>query len=157
MDLVEVYVPCIAFMVVFGTYIVMIAYRYIFRAQLNWIYELSMISFIWTVMLPASQGGRTNQHIVFSIVYDLFSERTRRWFRIVGNLVVVVTFAVLLPHAWEAVAFLARKKSSIMKIPFNYIYLPFVLFVVLTIVHYTVRVLRDILPGVAACADKESA
>lgn len=155
MDLVEVYVPCLAFLVVFGTYVVMIAYRYIFRAQLNWIYELSMIAFIWAVMFPASYGGRNDSHIVFSIVYDILSERAKKGFRIAGNLIVVVTFLILLPHAHEAVEFLARKKSSLMKIPFNVIYFPFLSFVFFTIVHYAVRVLRDLLPP-SVSRDKEN-
>ncbi len=146
MDVVEVYVPCLAFMVVFVSYVIMIAYRYIFHAQLNWIYELSMIAFIWAVIFPASYGGRNDGHIVFSILYDLLSERAQRWFRIFGNAIIIITFLILLPHAYDAIAFLARKKSSLMKIPFNLIYFPFISFVILTIVHFSVRLLRDVLP-----------
>ena len=56
-DFFEVYLPCCAFVVLFIAYVVMILYRYIFNAQINEIYELSMIAFVWTVVLAA---GRTS-------------------------------------------------------------------------------------------------
>lgn len=143
-DLFEVYLPCVSFVVVFVTYVIMIAYRYIFNAQINWIYELSMIAFVWTVVLAASYGSRTDDHIVFTMLYDLFPERGRAVFRIAGNLVIVIIMSILLPRAIDAVSFLSIKKSSLMKIPFNIIYAPFIVFNVLTIVHHALKIAKDV-------------
>lgn len=143
-DVFEVYLPGIAFAGVFVTYIVMIVYRYIFKAQLNWVYELSMICFVWLVILAASYSSRKDDHIMFTMLYDRLPEVWKSIFRVAGNLAVTAAFIVLLPHAYDAVSFLRIKKSSLLKIPFNLIYAPFVVYTLLTIIHHFMYLVRDI-------------
>lgn len=143
-DFLEVWVPSISFVVVFVTYVIMIIYRYLFNAQINWIYELSMIAFVWTVVLSASYCSRTDNHIAFTMLYDLLPERGRLIMRVLGNLAIVALMTVLLPHAFEAVSFLKIKKSSLLLIPFNIIYAPFLVFNILTILHHLIELVRDV-------------
>lgn len=142
-DFFEVYLPCCAFVVLFIAYVVMILYRYIFNAQINEIYELSMIAFVWTVVLAASYHSRTDEHIMFTILYDKLPESGKRAMRMAGNGILVVFMAVILPHAVNSVRFLAIKKSSLMKIPFHIIYAPFIIYLLLTAVHHFILLLKD--------------
>ena len=143
-DTLEVYLPCVSFVVVFATYVIMIVYRYIFSAQINWIYELSMIAFVWTVVLSASYCSRKNEHIVFTMLYDLMGEKGKLIFTILGDLFIVVIMFILFPKAVEAVSFLAIKKSPLLKIPFNIIYSPFIVFNFLTILHHLIELIKSL-------------
>ena len=143
-DTLEVYLPCVSFVVVFATYVIMIVYRYIFSAQINWIYELSMIAFVWTVVLSASYCSRKNEHIVFTMLYDLMGEKGKLIFTILGDLFIVVIMSILFPKAVEAVSFLAIKKSPLLKIPFNIIYSPFIVFNFLTILHHLIELIKSL-------------
>lgn len=143
-DIFELYVPCISFVVVFVTYVIMIVYRYIFNAQINWIYELSMIAFVWTVVLSASYCSRKDDHIIFTMLYDILGKNGQLIFRIVGDLFIVVIMSILFPKAVEAVSFLAIKKSPLLKIPFSIIYSPFIVFNFFTIVHHLIELFKSI-------------
>ncbi len=142
-DFFELYLPCCAFIVLFISYVIMILYRYIFNAQINEVYELSMIAFVWTVVLAASYHSRTDEHIMFTILYDKLPEKGRHAMRMAGNLVIVVFMGIILPHAVKSVSFLAIKKSSLMKIPFNIIYAPFIVYLVLTALHHILLLVKD--------------
>lgn len=143
-DFFEVYIPCVTFAAVFVTYIVMIVYRYLFDAQINWVYELSMIAFVWTVVLSASCSSRREDHIMFTMLYDKLPAPGQAVCRILGNLIIVAFMLVLLPRAVDAVRFLAIKKSSLLKIPFHIVFAPFVVFNVLTVLHHGVNIAKDV-------------
>lgn len=142
-DFFEIYLPCCAFVVLFISYVIMILYRYIFNAQVNEIYELSMIAFVWTVVLAASYHSRLDDHIMFTILYDKLPEGGRRVLRMVGNGIIVLFMVIILPHAVKSVSFLAIKRSSLMKIPFNVIYAPFIVYLILTAAHHFFLLLKD--------------
>jgi TRAP-type C4-dicarboxylate transport system permease small subunit len=143
-DVLEIYLPMVAFIILFVLFIVMIFYRYIFYAQIKWIYELSVVAFIWSSILAASYGSRTGKHVVFAIVYDALSEKKQLFFRIIGNTFIVVTFFILLPYAYNSVSFLKIKKSPIVKLPFSFIFFPFVIFVSLTLIHHIYLLVKDV-------------
>ena len=64
-------------------------------------------------------------------------------FRSVGNGIIVLFMVIILPHAVKSVSFLAIKKSSLMKIPFNVIYAPFIVYLILTAAHHFFLLLKD--------------
>ena len=143
-DIFEIYLPTISFFVLFISFIILIAYRYIFHASMDWLFELNIIVFVWTSILAASYGSRTGDHVAFGIVYDKLSDIKKLIFRFIGNTFIIIIFIILLPNAYNTVNFMAMRKSPIMKIPFNYIYLPFMVFVVLTLTHHIIILVKDI-------------
>ena len=143
-DILEVFIPCVTFAGLFITYIIMIIYRYLFHAQINWIYELSMIFFVWSVILSASYSSRKGDHIMFTMLYDRLAPWGQRVCRLLGDLAVVIFMLLLLPKAAAAIQFLSIKKTSLLKIPFHIVFAPFLVFNVLTILHHTVEIGRDL-------------
>ena len=146
-DVFEVYLPMIAFVILFLSYIIIIAYRYIFHASISWLNELNIIVFLWGCILAASHGSRDGSHVGFTVLYDKVSGATKLIFRIIGNLFIIVMFFILLPNAYKSVMFMEIKKTPIMKLPFNLIFFPFIIFVVLTIIHHIIQLIEDIMPN----------
>lgn len=144
LDVIELYVPMISFTAMFISYIVLILYRYIFYASIQWLNEFSIIAYSWSAVFCYSYCERKKQSVSFSIIYDKFSERGKTIIRIIGHLFIIATFSILLPYAYDFVSFMQIKKSPVMKIRFSVIYFPFVIFVALTVLHYIIRLINDI-------------
>lgn len=144
LDVIELYVPMVSFTVMFISYIVLILYRYIFYASIQWLNELSIIAYSWSAVFCYSYCERKKQSVSFTIIYDKFSERMQNIVRIIGDLFIIATFSILLPYAYDFVTFMQIKKTSVMKIKFSYVYMPVLFFIALTDLHYVVRLINDI-------------
>ena len=143
-NIIEVYLPSITFVALFVSYIIMILYRYFFNAGVNKIYELSMIFFVWTVIFSASYCSRTDNHIMFTMLYDRLSPRNQFICHFFGDVAIVVVMAMLLPYTIDSVSFLKIKKTSMLKIPFNIVYAPIIFYNVLTIIHHFINAIKNI-------------
>lgn len=144
-DIFEVYLPSVMFVALFIAYIIMIVYRYFFNAGVNWIYELSMIFFLWTVIFAASYCSRKDNHIMFTMLYDRLSPKGQLICHIIGDMAIIVIMAMILPHTIDSVSFLKIKKSSMLKIPFNIVYSPIIFYNIFTIVHHLVTAVESII------------
>lgn len=142
-DFLELYLPMLMFVMVFVLYLMMIGGR-LLGTKIGKYFELCQIAFIWCGVLSASFGGRSGDHITFSIVYDKCSERVQRILRIVGDIIIIAVFVILIPYSFESIDFLSIKKSDMVRIPFNIIFAPFMSFLILTVVHYSVQLYKDI-------------
>ena len=144
-DLIEVYIPCVIFIFLFVSYVILIFYRYVLRSSVDWLYELNTIAFVWGGILAASYGSRKGTHVQFTILYDHVSPRTQQIMRIVGNVFIVVILCILFPKAGAAMKFMKIRKSSVLKTTFDIIFAPFMIYLGLTIVHHAVVVVQDVL------------
>ena len=144
LDILEIHLPSLLFFTLFVFYVIMIAYRYIFLKQINGIYELSVVIFLWFSLFSSTYGARSGEHIMFSILYDKLPEKYQLIFRIIGSLLIVVVFSMLIPSAYKSVLFGSKRGTSILKIPYSYVKLPILSFLGLTVLHYTVYLIRDI-------------
>lgn len=145
LDVLEVWIPSSIFLAVFIMYVMMIIFRYILNWKIGTLFELTQVLYLMCAMLAASYGGRTDRHVVFPLVYNKVSKKMKVIFRIIGNAIVIVLAAMMIGPSWESISFIARKKTSILKIPFNIIYMPFLFFMVLSLVYYFIRLIKDVL------------
>ena len=143
-DIVEIYMPMFAFFMVFVLYLAQIVMRYGGFGKTGKLYELCQIMFVWCSILSASYGGRTGSHVQFTILYDKCNAKTQLAFRLIGDLAVIVAFCIIFPYAWREIDFLTIKKSDLLRIRFNIIYAPFLVFVGFTIIHYIRNLVGDI-------------
>lgn len=144
LDIIELYIPMVLFSLVVIMYIMMIWKRYVNRSPISELYEGSQILYMVCAILAASYGGRTDRHAVFPLLYDRVSEKVQHIIRIVGNVIIIATMAVLISPSIESIQFVARKRTSILKVPFDLIYLPFMFLIVLTMLYYAVILIKDI-------------
>lgn len=143
-DIIEVYLPSVCFIVLFVSYIILIVYRYLLKSSIQWLNELSWISYLWAATLALSYGGRKGNDVMFTLVYDKCNKNVQKVFRIIGNGLIVILFTVALPHVIGNINFMSIKKTSIMRIPYNFLYSPFILFVVLSDLYCLIRLVKDI-------------
>ena len=131
LDLLEIYIPTAAFTIMFVVFVIQIFFRYFLNHPLTWPQEVTIFGFIWTAILGACFAKRHNVHVVFDLIYEARSAQTQLLMRLISNALVVAAFAIALKPSYEYVQFMAFQKSSVLRIPFNIAFFPYVVFVVL--------------------------
>ena len=127
LDVIEVYTPMAAFIVLFTVFMLGIFFRY-FLAPLTWTLELSLICFIWTALLGGLYAKRTDSHVKFTLIYDMVSPKKQLWMRLVGNGLLLTAFGMAFYPSLNYVLFMGFKKSNVLKIPMDAAFAPFVVF-----------------------------
>lgn len=135
LDVLEIKIPSLLLVLMFVAFLLQIIIRYCFSVSLAFINELSIITFTWLPLMAAPYGSRTDTHINFTVVYDLLNKKAKLWFDVLSNVFIAFSFLVLLGPSIETIKFYGIKKTSIMKMSFSILYMPFALFLMLTIYH----------------------
>lgn len=127
-NFIEVYLPGVFLFGLFVLFIVQVAMRYIFRNPLTWSFELTLVLYLWTILLASCNCMRTDDHVKFTMVYDAVSEKTRAWMDIIAALLFVVVVIISLPSIVDYCWFTkvaSLKKTTVLKIQYKYIYIVF--------------------------------
>jgi len=143
-DIPEKYVSSIAFTTLFVVFVLQIFFRYVLNRPLIWPYEVSIFAFIWTAVLGACYAKRHNVHVVFSLVYDKMNPLGQLIFRLIGNSLIMIAFAVALYPTYDYIRFMRVERSVRLKITFDIAFGPYLIFMVLIIGRMAVDVVRDI-------------
>ena len=120
----------------FVAFLVQIVFRYIFNFPIGWTSELSVITWLYMVLLGAAFWLKEGEEISFDLVAGSMGRRARR---IIGALIAaatVVLFAMALPATIKYVAFMKVESTSYLKIRLDILYSVYVAFAVAVIVRY---------------------
>ena len=156
LDVLEVWIPSVTFFAVFVMYVMMIVYRYVLNWKISNLFEATQILYMMLAMTAASYGGRSDRHVVFPLVYNKVSKKMKNIFRLVSNAIVVVLSAMMISPSWESISFIARKKTSILKVPFNIVYMPFLIFMVLSMIYYMIAFVKEVFILIGKLPDVEA-
>ena len=65
-DCVELYIPIAAFLIMFAVFVVQIIARYVFKNPMQWAYEVTVMGYLWMVVLGACYAYRDRSHVTFT-------------------------------------------------------------------------------------------
>jgi len=122
--------------VMFAAFILQIVFRYFLNFPIGWTSELSVITWLWLVLWGAAFVVKESEEIRFDLVYGAAGPRMRRVMGIITGLSIVILYAASLPATVKYVSFMKVEKTSYLKIPFDWLYSIYVLFLVAVIVRY---------------------
>ena len=120
----------------FVAFILQIVFRYFFNFPIGWTSELSVITWLWLVLWGAAFVVKESEEIRFDLVHGAVGPRTRRVMGIITGASIVVLYAASLPATIKYVSFMKVEKTSYLKIPFDWLYAIYVLFLVAVIIRY---------------------
>jgi TRAP-type C4-dicarboxylate transport system permease small subunit len=120
----------------FVAFIIQIVFRYFFNFPIGWTSELSVITWLWLVLWGAAFVVKESEEIRFDLVYGAVSPRTRRIMGITTGFAIVILYALSLPASVKYVTFMKVEKTSYLKIPFDWLFSIYVIFLVAVIVRY---------------------
>jgi TRAP-type C4-dicarboxylate transport system permease small subunit len=143
LDIVELYLPMLAFLTIYLCFMLQIVSRYFFT-PLMWPEELALLSFLWAALLGALYAKRSDSLVMFTLIYDRASDRGRAIMRIAGSILLVVTFAISFKPSLDLVIFMSYKRSSVLNIPMNVVASAYLVFLLDVTIRYVVDIVRDI-------------
>lgn len=142
LDIIEVYIPIAAFVIMFASFVLQVFFRYVVRSPLTWTYELCTITFLWAGMLGALNALRYDEHVVFGLVHDALSEKGKLICDIIAGILCIAVLAMLVPYTWKYLMQQSGRFPSVIKIPFSVIFAPFLIMMLGTIGRYIVRIYK---------------
>ena len=155
LDFVEVWMPTIALGIIFVAFIVNVISRYVFRSPVNACYELCLAGLVWTLLLSAPYAVRTKTNVAFTLLYDKANATTQLIMRLIGSAFLLFCLIRMFYPCLDWVLFMHRKRTSVLKIRYDILFFPFVIFNALDIFHFTVDLVVDLIKAFKAITGKE--
>ncbi len=144
MDVVEIWIPSMMMLALFCAFLIQIASRYLFSRPLVWPYELSQLAYLWVITLGCNYAQRTDENIVFSVVYDLIPKTVQKIFDLISSLLVSGIFLIVLPQVISFYEFYFTRYSTVFKLPLGLVYLGFLIFMIITIVRSLCKIVTTV-------------
>ena len=122
--------------IMFVAFIIQIVFRYFFNFPIGWTAELSVITWLYMVLLGTAFWLKESEEIRFDLLSGSMGRRARR---IVGILIaasIIVLYAMSLPATIKYVTFMKVESTSYLKIRFDILYSVYVVFVIAILVRY---------------------
>ncbi len=115
------------FSALFAVFMVQIVARFVFNRPLPWTDELAVMLYVWVILWAAAFIVPEREHVMFDLVWNAASRRTRLCMRVLGHAMIGGLAAWALPACWDYVHFMRREGTPVLGVPFMWVFLPFVL------------------------------
>ena len=122
--------------VMFFAFMVQIVFRYFFNYPTGWTTELTVVTWLWMVLWGAAFVIKESEEIRIDLVTSLVGRRGRLVMALIVSVAIVILYAASLPASWSYVSFMKVEKSSYLKIPMDWLFSIYVLFLVAVIARY---------------------
>ena len=132
---VELYIPIAAFLFMFSVFVIQIVARYVFKNPVQWAYEVTVMGYLWMVVLGACYAYRDRSHVTFTLVYDSLSVKGKAICGFLGNLLMAVAFIAMFVPACQMSGQMKIQVTSVFKIGLNIVYLPFIPFMIIILLY----------------------
>jgi TRAP-type C4-dicarboxylate transport system permease small subunit len=123
----------------FVAFLVQIAFRYLFNFPVGWTSELSVIMWLYIVLFGTAFVLSERDEIRFDLIYAAARPRVRIGMAIVSAVALVVLYGVSLKASFDYVSFMKVEKTSYLKIPMNWLFSIYVVFLVAIIARYLLQ------------------
>lgn len=127
--------------IMFASFLLQIFSRYVVRHPLGWTVELCLMSWLWLVFWGNAFLVKNKDHVTFDILYLASPAKLRRAFALVSAVALLIALAAGLPDSLDYIEFIHIKKSAILRIPLDWVFSIYALFLVGLIIRYVVRVI----------------
>ena len=120
----------------FVAFIVQIVFRYLFNFPIGWTSELSVIMWLYLVLFGSAFVLRETEEIRFDLLYCAVGRRTRIGMAIAFSVAVIVLYGASLKGSFDYVSFMKVERTAYLKIPLNWLYAIYVVFLVAIVARY---------------------
>ena len=141
---VELYIPIAAFLIMFIVFIIQIAARYVFSNPVQWAYEVTVMGYLWMVVLGACYAYRDRSHVTFTLIYDMLSVKGKAVCGFLGNLLMFIAFFVMFKPACQMISQMKIQETSVFKIGLNIVYSPFIPFMIIMMIYILMDMITEL-------------
>lgn len=122
--------------VMFAAFVVQIVFRYFFNFPVGWTSELTVIMWLWLVLWGAAFVVKESEEIRFDLLCAGARRLTRIVMGIIAGAALVVLYGASLPATYSYVTFMKVEKTAYLKIPMDWLFSIYLLFVIAILVRY---------------------
>jgi TRAP-type C4-dicarboxylate transport system permease small subunit len=122
--------------VMFAAFLVQIVFRYLLNFPLGWTSELTVVLWLWLVLWGAAFVTPERGEIRFDLVIGAAPRRARIAMGICAAAALLVLYGASLPATYGYVTYMKVEKSSYMKIPLDWLFSLYLLFLGAILVRY---------------------
>jgi TRAP-type C4-dicarboxylate transport system permease small subunit len=144
LERIEEALTMVFFIAMFLSVLAAVFWRYVLDDPLIWTVNAATIAFIWAVLIGSGLPNWTDEHIQFDLLYDAMPPGMQRGSRILGNLLIIVTFSMAIPATVDYLSFVADDSVTGLPLTFNWAYAVILWFLVTTVLHRARLLLRDV-------------
>ena len=141
---VELYIPIAAFVIMFCVFVFQIAARYIFNSPVQWAYEVTVMCYLWMVILGACYAYRDRSHVTFTLTYDVLHVKGKAICGFLGNLLMFIAFVAMFVPACKMINQMQIQVTSILKIGLNIVYSPFIPFMIIIMIYILMDMITEL-------------
>ena len=136
--------------VIFFVLLLQVVSRYVFNRPITWTEELARFIQIWITYLGLNYALRNHAHIRISMLVERFSKKAQIIIEIVINLIIIFCIIAYLPQSVVFYIDQALVKSTVIRLPMNWVTLPLVAGFAITcmnLILHTVGQMRVLISG----------
>ena len=122
--------------VMFAAFLVQIVFRYLLNFPLGWASELSVVMWLWLVLWGAAFVTPERGEIRFDLLIAVAPRRLRIAMGVCAALALLVLYGASLPATYSYVTYMKVEKTSYMKIPMDWLFSVYLLFLAAILVRY---------------------
>lgn len=128
--------PCILFLALFFSFVVTVAYRYIAGKSVVWGNEVAILAYMWIMFFGCGKAMENDEHVVFSLVYDVVSPFAKMVMKVVYNAVLTILMVICFQPCLKALL-ASTQITGVLKLPYKIAFAPF-FWMLLNIIVYSV-------------------
>ena len=113
--------------------------RYVFNAPISWSEEFARYSFVWISYIGCAYCVAVDAHTGITAIRDKMPIRLKKVVTVLGNIIVAVVFICILPIAMKFIGKNSKFLTSMMRIPYKYLYYSLPVGCVLTVIHLILK------------------
>jgi TRAP-type C4-dicarboxylate transport system permease small subunit len=118
-------IPNLTFLMIFLTFMITIVSRYVLKTPVPWAYEISILSYMWTMFFGVGKAMQNEEHVVFGLVYDSVGPKMKIFFEILDSLLLVVLLSIVfVPSIHSLLA--KRMVTGVLKLPYKVVFAPLI-------------------------------
>lgn len=144
-NLLDSYIPMIFFILMFSLFVLQIIFRYFIKLPISWATEMISVSYIWMILMGTCLTHRKESHIVFPLIYDVLPKHWQALCRLLRNVFLIISFIILLFPTVKQAKFYAFRKTPMLQLSFDILYIPFFIFLGLVSVYSLIDIVNDFL------------
>ncbi len=122
--------------VMFIAFIMQIVFRYFFNFPIGWSSELSVICWLYIVLIGSAFWLKEHEEVRFDLISARLGPRGKRVLGLVVAVAALLLFGMAMPATWKYVLFMKVESTSYLKIRLDVLYFVYVVFAVAIVVRY---------------------
>ena len=149
--------PCILFLALFFSFVVTVAYRYVAGKSVVWGSEVAILAYMWIMFFGCGKAMENDEHVVFSLVYDVMSPFAKMAMKLVYNAVLAILMVICCQPCLKAL-FASTQITGVLKLPYKLAFAPFFWMLLNIIVYSAINIKKaiDEYKGSSSSGSKEA-